>query len=106
MAIDTSTIIEMLEAMRTEHRADHNAVLVRITHLDERIAALNANGCAQAWQHKAQGSEIRELKADVVSLRESRAEGRGRGAVVAIVVSAVVSVMVGVLVAFFKHEGA
>jgi hypothetical protein len=105
MPIDPETIIRMLEAMRVEQREDHHAVLSRMNKLDDRLAALNANGCAQAWQHKAQGDSISRLHSDVADLKESRAEGRGRGAVVAVVVSAVVSVLVAVVVASIKKVG-
>jgi hypothetical protein len=102
MAGEIAAIMAMLEKMRQEHREDHGAVLDRINRLDEKMANLNADGCAQAWQHKAQSVEIRALKEDVVSLRESRAEGKGRGAVVAVMVSAVVSVVIAAVVAMIK----
>jgi len=103
MPIDPETIVRMLESMRAEQREDHHAVLSRMNQLDDRLAALNANGCAQAWQHRTQGKDIAALSSAVADLKESRAEGRGRGAVVAIVVSAVVSVLVAVVVASIKR---
>lgn len=102
MAGEGKSLFEELKEMRREHREDHQKVMGLVHELSALVAQMNAEGCGQAWQHQAVAKDLRELKADVVSLRESRAEGRGRGAVVAIMVSAVVSVLVGAVVGFFK----
>lgn len=99
---EAKRLFDELKEMRREHREDHQQVMGQVHELSAQMAQMNAEGCGQAWQHQVVAKDLRELKADVISLRESRAEGKGRGAVVAMMVSAVVSVVVGAVAGFLK----
>jgi len=102
MTPDYNVVLQELADMRKLQHEDHKTVLAGIAALAESFADMKANGCGQAWQHIAHAKLLSEHGADIVSLKESRAEARGRGTVLAAAVSAGVSLLVGVLVALFK----